>query len=1509
MKYASNVCSYAAGGLSHRSACKVAFFRGLCANELIASNPADGAMMAVGLSSEKVQPYISLLCKEFAEPEITVACINSPKNVTLSGNSVQIQRLEALLQADSIFVRKLQVSVAYHSPYMKQIASRYLSLMSHLEGGEQSDQHPTMFSSVTGSQISFDDLRTGEYWVQNLVNPVRFSDALTRVFASPNLRSKLPGLAPKSLVNSIVEIGPSGALKRPIQDTLKEIQVQKVSYISILDRAISADVALLNAIGNLYCLGFRVNISQINQENTAFGYEPMALPDLPEYPFDHSRKYWYETSMNREGYRLRKSPKHSLVGAPALGWHHLGARWTNTIRALDQMWIQDHQVSCLIPDLKAFLMLEQVDGTIIYPAAGMIVMAIEACKQLADPSRLVNKYLVKDVDFLRALVIPPGPNGIGTEFDLRPSRASVSKNTTSWDFRLCMEANGAWQEVCHGLVQVEYAVSGGQVDGGKEAQSVKALERLAISEADHACGKKISQEQFYNYFEALGFKYGPAFQGVQQAGYDGFNTASAKLNVYQWPELEHPQSHTIHPATLDAILQVGIVNLSNGVEKKVPPVIPSRLGKLWIEETGIQFPATRSITVCGHGSFTSHRKAESSCLVSNDEDQEILMGIEAFEGTAINREDISVEPQAKKSLCYNMLWKPDMDHLDSSMLEKYCGTSEVHQLGAEFFSDLVYAILAFISETVDALASTALDATPPHLLKYIGWMERELSKFRQGLLPSFTEDSSKWKKLTTDHEFREELHARLESSMQGLFYLKVGRNLLSILKGELDPLELLFQDGLVGKFYSEINEQVISYKPLLRYLDLLMHKHPDMQILEIGAGTGASTDYILRALTADSDDNTPLLKCNRYDYTDISPVFLEAARDKYSQFGQKVKYFVLDISSDPLEQGLQPGSYDVIIAASVLHATQNLGTTLRNVRKLLRTGGKLILFEIVYDAVRTSFAFGLLNGWWLSDEENRGQSPWVTCSTWDSLMRDSGFSGVDLEIKDFQEDSCHEYSILISTAVEITPSPVELDITLPAPVIITYASYLHLKLANEVREALISRKYTQPPIIMSMQAALATLSMKQRTFIVLQELDQSFLANLNSGSFRDLQQMVTKGSRILWVTSGGGDGGSDPRKHIVDGLARTSCTESNKQIFVTLALQDLEGNSCNAVENILEVFHETNKCSVDDFEPEYMEKDRILHIGRVNPWSFMDTKVQDNLTESRDVVQEFDKCPPLRLAVGVPGLLDTLKFVEDPRVDEPLAPGELEIKVAYAGMNFRDCLTVLGQVDTDFIGCECAGIVSRTGEACAFKPGDRITGLFIDSYSTYARGHDTCAVKIPDVVSLAEAGGALAVFTTAWYALHEIAQVMPRESVLVHAGAGGTGQAVIQVAKFLGAEVYATVGTDEKKNFLVETYGINAENIFYSRDTSFAAGVLRRTGGRGVDVVLNSLSGEHLVASWECLAPVSTHMLYLYAPFLTQLDSAAVLWRSESAILLLAANCLCGSSGKVAPFRLLISSL
>jgi NADPH:quinone reductase-like Zn-dependent oxidoreductase len=170
-------------------------------------------------------------------------------------------------------------------------------------------------------------------------------------------------------------------------------------------------------------------------------------------------------------------------------------------------------------------------------------------------------------------------------------------------------------------------------------------------------------------------------------------------------------------------------------------------------------------------------------------------------------------------------------------------------------------------------------------------------------------------------------------------------------------------------------------------------------------------------------------------------------------------------------------------------------------------------------------------------------------------------------------------------------------------------------------------------------------------------------------------------------------------------------------------------------------------------------------------------------------------------------------------------------------------------------GMETAGVVTKVGpQVHNLSPGDRVIHMGEKCFSTSLIVSAKQCVRIPPELSFEDAATMPCVFATVIYSLIELARLEKGQSVLIHSACGGVGIAAIQICKMLGAEIYTTVGNDEKVQHLMSTYGIPRSRIFHSRDASFLPEIMRETNGRGVDFVLNSLSGELLHASWECVA-------------------------------------------------------
>jgi NADPH:quinone reductase-like Zn-dependent oxidoreductase len=184
-------------------------------------------------------------------------------------------------------------------------------------------------------------------------------------------------------------------------------------------------------------------------------------------------------------------------------------------------------------------------------------------------------------------------------------------------------------------------------------------------------------------------------------------------------------------------------------------------------------------------------------------------------------------------------------------------------------------------------------------------------------------------------------------------------------------------------------------------------------------------------------------------------------------------------------------------------------------------------------------------------------------------------------------------------------------------------------------------------------------------------------------------------------------------------------------------------------------------------------------------------------------------------------------------------------------------MVVLNQVSDDHIGQEFAGVVieTNTNPTHGYRVGDRVCGFANGTFCSQLTTKASHLLAIPSWMSFAEASAIPVAYGTAQYGLMHLGRLQPGESLLIHAAAGAVGQAAIRIAQRVGAVVYVTVSSAEKKRLLVDRYGIDPSHFFNSRQLAFAQEILQKTAGRGVDVVLNSLSGQALAETWRCIAP------------------------------------------------------
>ncbi|OLN97702.1 Lovastatin diketide synthase LovF 18 [Colletotrichum chlorophyti] len=368
--------------------------------------------------------------------------------------------------------------------------------------------------------------------------------------------------------------------------------------------------------------------------------------------------------------------------------------------------------------------------------------------------------------------------------------------------------------------------------------------------------------------------------------------------------------------------------------------------------------------------------------------------------------------------------------------------------------------------------------------------------------------------------------------------------------------------------------------------------------------------------------------------------------------------------------------------------------------------------------------------------------------------------------------------------------------------------------------------------------------------ISLMELEQPMLADLSEREFHALRSLILQSDRILWVTAG-----DDPSFYTVDGLARTISNETASLRFQTLHLSSPSSGLSRGPLLASRIL------TSDTPDNEFREVQGLLQTARVYKSPSGERRIARHLKDATRIVPLSQEKSPIRLAIGRPGLLDTLHFVKDERALEPLADTDVEISVRASSINFKDIMGAMGLIPVPMLGLEASGIVVRTGAAVTnVKAGDRVAAHAYGSHATTVRTHHAVVHKLPESITFEQGAAINLVHVTAYYALVRLAKLRKGQSVLIHAAAGGVGQAAIQLATYLELVIYVTVGSESKRQLIRERFGIPEEHIFYSRDLSFVKGVERITQGRGVDCILNSLADELLRASWDsaCLASFGT---------------------------------------------------
>ena len=1423
--------AYAAGALSRHSAIKVAYIRGHLSSS-VAKTVNDLTMMAVGLSKDDVLPYLGRLKKVDGALNVAVGCVNSPKSVSLTGKIAQLTTLEQWFKEDSVFARRLRVPVAYHSSFMNVIANDYHMTMGILESGQRSEFIP-MISSVTRDVVANESLSTADYWVRNLTSVVDFEAAFSKLLAQSDKkpRKQLGRAIPRDLwVTHVLEIGPHNTLQGPVRECLRAVSGAKVpTYVPSLIRNVDASIALLEAIGTLHCGGYSINILLANGLGNLARPIP---PDLPKYPFNHKQSYWKESRLS-QNFRFRKTARHDLLGTRNLDWNPQMAQWRNVIRLGEVPWLVDHKIN----------------GQIIFPAAGILVMAIEARRQLVIDTNSLRGMQIKNTSFLHPIRFPPGTDKAETQLTLSTQSDPSTHNLWS-HFRLFVMENGTYIECCSGFIravmdqqeQIHLAPTTSFM-GGRASKDW-------MDEITNAC--QGPEQDPYCISTGTAVQYGPSFQNVERMrlGGGGEAIADVKTDTWRLRDVEQfTQAYAVHPLLLDGLLQLLVPALTQ--ERNLPTMIPTSVASMWIDCSDTKLFQGGKIRAVAKCKLRGYRGASADIVGTPIDSSSPLLYFEGLETTFISSiespNDKRVQP---RNLCTRIIWKLDVDMMSHKQVLLECTRDRPKEpIGAVHrFESLMIIIMSFIEEALKYMEQHSSLPLERHLEAYVGWMRYQQQRLHNGFI---CVDRATVQQLLMNHDARERLIGQVEDSgVDGYFFMHIGRNIIKVLRGEVDPLDLMFRNGLADRYYEQMLANAYHAHPASAYIDLLSFKNPSMNILEIGAGTGGQTVRVLETMSSDG-----VKKWARYDYTDISPGFFVQAQHKFRDYAGQKSFRVCGISKDPISQSFEAGSYDLILASHVLHATDDLDQSLRNVRKLLKPDGKLLLFETTRpDALQIGFAFGLLKNWWrpLDHEPRSTHSPCLTSSQWNEHLRKTGFSGVDVEIPGQEEPQCQFSSIIISSAVACVNGAT--DTTQEIAIVRDIEIEAQCTTSKLLEARLAACCYAHKTFTLSELAKGDILASTITIFLL--ELNATFLDGLSATDYDHVHSVLVRSKNTIWVSQTVSSI-PEPQHHLADGLGRCLASEDPNRKFVTLTLDGSEGDSRQTADVILELVRRVAESVVESLETNYAARRGMLHISRIFENGPMDKIVAQGILPRQQEERQLASGTQVALHLGSPGRLSTLEWMSyEGALDHSwLDKDEVLVDVRAFGLTMKDYLTASGQVNELDLGTECAGVIQAAGDQSGFHPGDRVCLVDTSTSRSAVRVKASAVVAIPMEMGFVEAASIPNALWLSYHALVNVARLQEGETALIHQGSSSIGQTAIQLARKLGAEVLVTVSSSSKRDFLRDELQVPETATFSTKDNLLPNKIYQATREQGVDVVIGPLTDESGVDFFDCLAP------------------------------------------------------
>lgn len=1402
--------AWACGALTLEDAVQVIYHR----SQLQGTTKGKGQMTAVGLGESEAQ---QLLQEAWGGSVLTLAGSNSSRGVTVAGKPKHLERLETVLAQRGIFHKRLALDYAFHSPAMDPLEA---GIRSTLAGITPSASVIPYYSTVTGGLLGGEGLGA-EYWWHNIRKPVQFQQAVGAIISNG--------------VNVLVEIGPSAILRGYINDCLHDAGITG-RVITTGTRSDDRPQRVWGAVSQTVMAGVAIDWKQLFPSRGSF-------VELPNYPWQRER-HWHVTTPESLGL-LGRAMVHPLLGY-RLPQHSL--TWENQLDTSLFPALADHVVG---------------DAT-LFPGSGFAELAVAAAGIWIEDG-LVE---IEELEINAPLVLSKTRSkSIRTAIDSSDGSFTI----TGRDFA----GTDPWELHARGRI-----LKGSRPDAPhQEALSLPSRQADFTGQSHHLLTT------------AAGLAYGPAFQAIGHGWIDG-STVTAVFSPSAAIAAELEQYH-LHPALLDCSFQLIIQFLRDRLTSNEGTVfVPVRIGGLRLYDRHAQ-PHAACATLRRHSphSLTADFSIFSAAgsliaTVTEARFRAVRLGgghagkhLDFLEYRAIPAPHPLDRPVAS-AIPFERFRQEIGEIVRRSVVKgvyrRY--SEEVDPLLDVLCSRFTLEALQSIAGGSPVLTDEALQrlrGAHPDLALYLDHLlamslgDGTLTKTASGYTLSLdqhvqTSALDIWNSLFNDYpDYFRIIHS----------VARVGLHLHALLagggaQGYLPPPSSLAP--LTQNVLGESGRMKLALA-VRKILSGTLEQLPEglrLGVTEISDGVPAFAATVCQALDFDRSD---------YRFVTTNAESAEESRRLLDRF-PAMDIRLLDAPAVEVASVEEAGRrHDLMIVTCDFATISAASAALRYAWLNLAPGG-LVLFVGQHPSRWVDFVYGSRPEWWFTPASGDSVSRQQPAVFWQKRMEHCGFNSI--ERMEFLPDTASGPYLLLARRSAAMDTPEH------APIIAAERTWLVVAESQgypaqlaKLLEARLGERGERTVHLAPCSAAEISAELKRintsygglRGIIHLAGLNSiqsdstpdAYLA-AQAGRCSSAAAIVkgcetTHTSATCWlVTAGAAVHLLPKRPHLprpaglagiadaaVWGFGRTLMNETADNALRMVDLEDPDNLELVATR------------LAQELEQQDLEQEILITAGgeRFAPRLNLVARPVVPVDEAEAAADSIT-----RLGFQLPGQLRNLRWESHPV--QPLEADTLEIEVHATGLNFRDFMYTLGLLSDEAVengfagptlGLEFAGTVLRCGsDHTGFAAGDMVVGFGPASFCNRVITKAAAVSPIPPGLSFEAAATIPAAFFTAYYAMHYLARLQEGERVLIHGAAGGVGIAAIQVARWCGAEIHATAGTDEKRDFL-RLLGV--DNIYDSRSLTFADDILLRTGGSGVDVILNSLSGEAINRNLRVLRP------------------------------------------------------